>query len=348
MLVNASFLAQPLTGVQRFALEISKRLKKLNPNIVFVAPPYVRQTPYFDELDIQIIDGFGCKNFAKKQIWEQLVLPRYLASLGNPFLINLGNTAPIFYHNQVVTLHDIAFLEHPEFFSFAFSSYYRATVPLMLKNAKHIFTSSEFSKSKIAGKYGYQDKITAIYNAVSHRSTETICEKEKIILCVGSIEPRKNLTRLVEAFKKINTKGYRLLIIGDRSGIYSDVDTDANGKDIYFTGRVSDDELFSYYLKASLFVYPSLYEGFGIPPLEAQASGCPVLVSKIGAHEEVFLDSVVYCDPLCVDDMAFKMDMMLNDSALCGLYIQRGFDNTSRFDWGMSAEKLYKKAVEFE
>jgi len=348
IVVNASFLAQPLTGVQRFAVEISRRLKRLDSSIVFLAPPHARGSSYLNELDAQIIDGFGCKSFAKKQMWEQFVLPSYLAGMGSPFLINLGNTAPIFYRNQVVALHDVAFLEHPEFFSFAFSLYYRLTVPLMLKNAKHIFTSSEFSKFRIIEKYGYKNKITAIHNAVSPRLIEANVGKEKIILCVGSIEPRKNLTRLIAAFKKIKTEGYRLLIIGDRSSIYSEVNTNTNLKDVYFTGRVSDDELFAWYSKASLFVYPSLYEGFGIPPLEAQASGCQVLVSKIGAHEEVFLDSAVYCNPLDVDDIALKMDMMLNDSALIELYVQRGFNNVLRFDWNASAQKLYEKAVEVE
>ena len=343
IVINGSFLAQPLTGVQRFAIEISKKLRAIDQNIIVIAPKKAAKNPFSKELKAVIIDD-GC-SFGNKQLWEQIALPSYLEKLHSPFLLNLGNSAPFFYHNQAVTLHDTAFLRYPEFFSLSFVLYYKATIPLILKNSKYIFTSSQFSKSEIIHFYGYADKTTVVSNAVSEALISPQKEAvQKNILCVGSLEPRKNLSRLVEAFLLLKTKGYRLVIIGDKAKIYSDVKIAKiadNSDGIEFVGRVDDVRLSKYYASSSLFVYPSVYEGFGLPPLEAQKFGCPVLASNIPPHIEVLGDSAIFCDPLNPKDIAQKIDFILQDSVMREKLISFGYKNSAKYDWNISAKKIY-------
>ena len=147
--VNSRFLTQNITGVQRFAIEISKQLKKLlNSKIQFVAPKNIIHKDLAEELDVKVI-GYNTGH-----LWEQIDLPLYLSSIGKPLLLNLSNTAPLFYKNKIVTIHDVAFKRFPQTYSFKFRMFYNLLIPIILKNSKHILTVSEFSKNEINKIYG--------------------------------------------------------------------------------------------------------------------------------------------------------------------------------------------------
>lgn len=345
IIVNSRFLTQSLTGVQRFAIEISLRLKAaLGEEIKFLAPKGIIDFETSEKLDVTIIG----RN--RGHLWEQIDLPFYMRRHKGDILVNLANTAPIMVGNKISCLHDCAFYRHPRTFSKKFVAVYKILIPLVIKSSKHLLTVSEFSKNEIEEIYPNAKEIKVVYNAVSDifkpSPVEVGC-KQKYMLAVSSINERKNFRRVVTAFKKANVKDLHLKIIGDNpSGNFkTDVDSIVESENVEFLGRVSDRELVSYYNNALAFIYPSIYEGFGIPPLEAQACDCPVLISSIPALQEVFQESALYCDPESIDDIANKITSLMDNDLRADLR-GRGRINLERFSWERSTDvvlKLIKK-----
>jgi glycosyltransferase involved in cell wall biosynthesis len=341
--INARFLTQPVTGVQRYAIELSLRLKQLDPSIEFVCPQNVIQHDIFETLNTKII---GTRT---GHLWEQIDLPKHLKKQGRPLLLNLCNTAPAFYKNKITVLHDIIHAIYPQSCTFAFRLWYRILIPHVLKNSLTVITVSEFSKKEISNHYKYPlENISVIYNAVDNRfkakkgKDKTL---EPYLLAVSSINYHKNYSRMIDAFlslyksKKTNIS---LFIIGGTGQSYVKQRYDIE-KDIpvCFLGRVSDDELISLYQNAEAFVFPSLYEGFGIPLLEAQTCGCPVISSNTAAMPEVLGDSAIYFNPSDVSEMRNAMDLIINNKQLQDSLINKGFLNVNRFSWDKSVHKLY-------
>lgn len=341
IVVNARFLTQSVTGVQRYAIEISRELKKVyHVNIVFVCPRNIMHQEIADKLDAKIIGKHT------GHLWEQLDLPLYLKRHGTSLLLCLCNMAPLFYKNKIVTIHDVAYEVYPQTFNKLFLYTYRFMIPRIIKSAKKVITVSEFSKSEIVKYYGTDSqKIVVVYNAVSsdfHKVEDKQMQNNKYILAVSSLNYRKNFIAVLEAFK-IFQKGNNdvsLYIIGDlKNANFASIDTEQykEGQRVRFLGRVSDEDLMRYYSNAAAFVYPSIYEGFGIPPLEAQKCGCPVLVSDIPPLHEVVNDSAIYCNPYDVNDIVKGLARILASSRL---YEELGLDNVRRFSWKVSAEKV--------
>ncbi|HDS4950394.1 TPA: glycosyltransferase family 4 protein, partial [Klebsiella aerogenes] len=135
---------------------------------------------------------------------------------------------------------------------------------------------------------------------------------------------------------------YNLKIIGHKAKAFASVDLTKENQRIEYLGRVSDEELIDLYRNASAFIFPSLYEGFGIPPLEAQACGCPVISSKSASMKEVLRDSAIFFDPENCADICNAMTTVLNDTDLQKDLIERGFNNVKRFSWENSASILLK------
>lgn len=287
--INARFLTQQKSGVQQFAMEISRELLKINTKIKFIAPKNIINTKVTKEFNvINIGSNSGT-------IWEQIDLPKFLKKNNNPLLINLCNTAPLNYKNNIVAIHDLAFIENPKWFSFAFRNWYNYLVPKIAKKAKHIITVSEFSKKEIITKLNLKEgEITVIYNGLSRnlisfkKHNSNISHKENIIICVGSFNPRKNLEPLINTFSKLNLADYQLLIVGGKDNNFNNEGTNQFPENIKMLGYINDDELFKLYQKSQLLIYPSLYEGFGIPIIEALYFGCPVLVSNLVLYKELF------------------------------------------------------------
>ena len=254
IVVNARFLTQPITGVQRFALEISRALKLLcnKDELKFFAPCNILHQEDAKNLDVEII----------------------------------GSHAG---HLWISTLHDITYIRYPKTYSKAFRYFYRLLIPLVLKSSKHVYTVSEFSKTEISSYYRLPNqKISIVYNAVGGifhpRSNENL-KKENYLLAVSSVKESKNFEMIVKAFEGVSKqmKNLKLFIVGDlKSGSFSSVDLNALtcNPQVKMLGRVSDSELVELYSNACAFLFPSLYEGFGIPVLEAQACGCPVIASE--------------------------------------------------------------------
>lgn len=341
LVVNSRFLTQNITGVQRFAIEISKYLKnQLGNDIEFVAPKNIINIDLAKELDVKLI---GNKT---GHLWEQIDLPRYLKSNKSPMLLNLANTAPLFYKNKISVVHDIAFERFPQSFNWKFRLFYKLFIPNIINTSKLIFTVSEFSKREIMEYYKIEsNKINVIYNAVDSMFKPTLDKKnEKYILAVSSLNYQKNFHSLIKAFNLLGDKNIKLYLVGSINKNFADVsllkDIEKN-KNIIFKGRVDDEKLVNLYSNAKCFIYPSLYEGFGIPPLEAQACGCPVICSNVASLPEVGgVDSVVYCDPYDINDIKEKIELVLNNDILQKELTIKGFENIKRFSWEDSATNI--------
>lgn len=342
LIVNARFLTQNITGVQRYAIEISKQLKAiLNDQVLFVSPKNIIHNKIAEELEVCVVG----KN--RGHIWEQFDLPIYLIKNKSPLLLNLANTAPICYGNNIVTLHDIAFERFSKNFDWKFGIFYRLLIPRIAKKAIKIITVSKFSKQEICDFYKIpSQKIYVIYNAASNIFHQKIKNySEKYVLAVSSLNYQKNFHSLIRAFNMLDDNNIKLFLVGDINRNFADIgllkDIQGN-KNIVFKGRIDDDELISLYSNAVCFIYPSLYEGFGIPPLEAQACGCPVVCSNAASLPEVCGDSVMYFDPYNVEDMRDKIQAVLYDENLQNELRRKGFENIKRFSWEFSAKQVIK------
>ncbi|CAN5813318.1 glycosyltransferase family 1 protein [soil metagenome] len=345
--INARFLTHPITGVQRYALEISRHLRHLLPGAVFVAPPHILHQEVARLLQVELV---GRKS---GHYWEQVELPGYLKRRGNPLLLNLANTAPLWYRRQVVTLHDMAFMVNPGWFSFPFRTYYRFLIPRIAHRSRRIITVSQSAKADAVEWLGVKpEKVEVVYNAVSSAfdglsvATEAIADRFQFdfVLAVSSLDPRKNFSNLIRGFvSSKSTLPLKLVIVGKRQASFADPDLAqlvARHPEIVFAGYVTDQELAALYRKARVFVYPSLYEGFGIPNLEAMAAGCPVVTSAIAAHTEVCGDAACYVDPTEPALIAAGIQKVLGDESYRHLLVRRGEARCRQFSWEDSARQV--------
>lgn len=344
--LNSRFLTQNLTGVQRYAYELLKQVHKRTGNAEYILPTQPINDRY------EIAEGLKLQKIGKykSHIWEQLDLPAYLnKSTNKPLLLNLCNTAPLFYKNQIVTVHDIAYIRG-NWHSQSFRTFYKIVIPVVLKNSRHVITVSEFSKKEIMEVYKIpSDKISVVYNAgfskldIEKSDRGQMELKHPYILSVGSIDPRKNLKRLIKAFLDLKRSDLSLYLIGAYNPNFkSDPELDSllkmNSGRIVFLGYRTDAELIYLYQNALCFVYPSLYEGFGLPPIEAMSNNCPVITSNISSLPEICGDAALYCDPFSIDDIVEKLNEMIGNSKTRQDCILKGKENAKKYSWEFSGQ----------
>ncbi len=345
ILINGRFLTQPITGVQRYAREIAYALIKLKekqykfiiavPNSKILGPPS----------DIEI---FYDNSSLKGVIWQQIRLPVLMKKLRADLLWSPCNIGPVFIRNHVVTIHDASVFAGPHWFSQRFRMYYRLTLPILGRMAKRVITDSNFSREElIKYRVTFAEKISVITAGVNPEFTpvETKILDFPYILTVGSRDPRKNIWRFVNAWQQlpVDIKGNRKLVVAGKGAksFSAEIFTETPA-DVYFIGYVDDKDLPALYSGADIFVFPSLYEGFGLPPLEAMACGCPVVVSNVASLPEVCGDAAYYVDPYNVKSIAEGMQKVLTDDTLRQSLIQKGIERAKLFSWEKSAKEHIK------
>ncbi len=350
IIVNARFLTQQTTGVQRYAIEISLQLKNiLKDKIIFVAPTNILQYEIAHLLDVKLIGNF------KGHLWEQLDLVYYLRKNNSPYLLNLTGLSPLLYNKTIMMVPDMSFMRHPEWFSFTYRLVYNYLYPINIKKAKRIITISEFSKKEIYDFFPkLERKIMITYCSISNifnNLTNKQFYNFNYILAVSSLDPRKNFLKLVQAFNSMNTRDIKLVIVGSENRLFANEllkEELSKNKNIILTGYVNDDDLKALYTNAKCFIYPSIYEGFGIPPLEAMACGTPVIASDISSLPEVCGEAAYYIDPFDQNSIAKGIEKLLYDDDLCKSLIINGYMQLSKFSWKSSAEKIKLLLEEYE
>lgn len=340
ILVNARFLTQKLTGVQRYATEISRQLKTLCQDIRFLTPINIAQKETAEEFGAEVIGT------VKGHLWEQVALPFNL-NKDSGILLCMANSAPVAYKNKIVTIHDTAFL-NTDWVSWKFKKLYSFLLPRVIENSRKIVTVSEFSKSEILKHFNLQPSmVEVIPNAVSNHLVSlaqgaTENQYGTYILGLSSLEPRKNFKNLILAFNRIQQPGLKLIIVGSGDAIYQSPQLSeaiGNNPNIVFTGYVDDKTLAGLYKHAQAFVFPSFYEGFGLPPLEAMAFGCPTIVSKTASLPEVCGDASVYIDPYDVESIQKGIEQVLSSADLRRQLVESGHKRVGFYGWEKSAQQ---------
>jgi glycosyltransferase involved in cell wall biosynthesis len=303
--VNARFVTQPLTGVQRYAFECCMQMKKSNPDMVFLCPKKSKQQEWSKELMVLPIGHFS------GHYWEQIELVWYLRNKKHYVLFNPCNTAPLLLSKNFITVHDISYNIYRENNPYLFSAWYNFLMPRIINKAVHVFTVSETVRQQlILLSKKAPDKISVTYNGVAIQFSEAAHEpikKEKLILAVGSISRRKNIEILIEAFLESGLQHeYTLIFVGGQHTAFSKLHLTQHNN-IIFKSNPSDNALSDYYQRAECVVSLSFYEGFGLPVLEALASNCKVLCSDIRTYHELFEEYVYFCNHYDKADIIRKL-----------------------------------------
>ena len=354
IVINGRFLTQNITGVQRYALELTRALDDLLGNgeidasqyAVEIIAPRGANNPQFKNI------VFTQAGNLKGHLWEQFELPRL--SWG-AFLINLCNTAPILKWNKAVTIHDTAVWAVPQAYSFPYRAWYRFLLPCITRSAKQIFTVSQFSKQELMRCLSVKEKkCLVVKEGREHieevQSDDDILDRHHLldkpfVLAVSSLSPNKNFGAIIDALQWLNGASFNLVIAGGTNPRIFARDQKPLPDFVKHVGYVSDGELKSLYEHASCFIYPSLYEGFGLPPLEAMTCGCPVISSERASLPEVCGDAALYCDPTDPKSLATQIAKIMAQPALRNELSRRGRERAQMFSWKQCAQEVWKEVV---
>ncbi len=356
IIVDAVTLLSPLTGIGRYTYEISKNLQE---NQLFECTFFYG---YYSKKLIKKNEKVSTKNiisiFAKRTFFKKLL--RDLAYIWAKFFSssydlywqpNLIPLEAIKAKKTITTVHDFSFMLYPDFHPKERIQYIQKNFIKNIYTSDMIITGSNYTKEEIIQRLDFpKEKIKVIYHGVDHNVFKVYKDvqlsfeiPQKFILSVGSVEPRKNLLNAFKAYNALDEKikkEYKLVFVGFKGWNNQEIMKliDEEKQNIHYLGYISDIELAKVYNRASLFLFPSLYEGFGLPVLEAMACATPVVCSDSSSLPEVGGDAVVYCDADNYTDMSKQIQKVLEDENLQKTMIQKGLKRAKLFSWKKSAD----------
>jgi glycosyltransferase involved in cell wall biosynthesis len=290
---------------------------------------------------------------ARYSLGEQIILPFAIPKRTDLFF-SPHYPIPLLYSGRlVVTVHDLSHLVLPEIVSSRAKRMYAKTMfHEVRRRSAIVITNSEFTKSELLRLTNgrREDNVVPIHLGISEEwfnlSAAVAKPVEPYIVHVGNIKPHKNLLRLVDAFTQIMDRiPHQLFIVGQCDGFITGESAEffsrvkAVGNRIHLTGVVEQQKLLELVRNARVLVMPSIYEGFGFPPLEAMAAGVPTIAAKAGSLPEICGDAALYCDPQNTDDIAAQLSILLADRTLSDEFIKRGRQRAKLFSWDSCAEK---------
>lgn len=361
--VDVNDLARPMSGLGRYTLSLLKAMKRLELKSTYFLFHKNQLSNAMEEFTGQR-DFVLCHSPSRSEtLWSQVWLPLDAIKNNIDVLFCPTMRAP-FLHScpTVMTIHDLLFLKYPQFFPRFDRVYMSWMLSLVSRSCNHFITVSESTRSDIIDILGIPPgRITTIYEGVDdvfapvekdfareQLAQENIIVPRQYILYVGTIEPRKNLTNLLLAYVRARQHGiqHKLVIAGKRGWLAEDFwrllyDQEKNGHIIYL-GHIPDRLLPLLYAASDLFVYPSLYEGFGLPPLEAMACGVPVLVNDTPALVEICGTAAEVVDAQSIDSFTNALESLAVDSLHRRTLVQRGFERTKMFSWKSSAQSTFE------
>lgn len=298
-------------------------------------------------------------------LWEQIAQPLALRRDRIDLLHALAFVAPYFSPcPSVITVYDLSFLRLPEGFKRLNRLYLSHLTRRSARRARRIIAISESTKRDIVRLLRVsEDKVDVVYCGVDERfrllDEAQVAEfrrrrglPERMILFLGTLEPRKNVGRLIEAYARLEREGVGLVIAGARGWrydeIFSQVEAMGLSNRVLFPGYVPEEEKALWYNAAEVFVFPSLYEGFGLPPLEAMTCGTPVITSNVSSLPEVVGEAGLTVDPRDVEALATAMRRVLRDAGLRRMMSEQGQQQAKRFSWSRTAREtvaVYGRAM---
>jgi glycosyltransferase involved in cell wall biosynthesis len=348
-LINGRFLGQRTTGAQRYASELllaldailGQKQEPFPPTLTVLAPPGTPPQLQFGPISVRMVGSL------RGHLWEQLELPRRSREA---LLLNLCNTAPMGGRNMVVTIHDASVYAVPEAYSWGFKTWYRIMLPVIGRRARRVITVSEFSRRELQRFAGIDCRRSTVVPGSGEHVLRTPADggvlqrlalgSRPYILAVSSRSRHKNLHGIAAAARLLDARDFDLVLAGGQNPRVFGGGGGPLGERVRQAGYVTDSELRALYQHAHCLLYPSLYEGFGLPPLEAMSCGCPVISSSTASLPEVCGDAALYCDPEDPGDIAAAVDAVLSDEVLRQDLRRRGLERAAGFSWSQSARAV--------
>jgi glycosyltransferase involved in cell wall biosynthesis len=353
--INARFLARPVSGVERVAREllaaVAERLDEYG----------TWTTPYGRPLSFRLIAPASSKAespWPKLRLhrsgaggghaWEQTSL---LAATRGGWLVSLCNTGPMLKRRHIIFFHDAQTFAIPENFTWRFRLWYRLLFSVAGRRAAAILTNSDYSRDELVKRVGLDPaRISPTWLGVEHVRrvppdpgvfTKHNLPEAPYLLAVSSVNPNKNFSSVLRALELLGADAPPCVIAGqryDRVFGQSGLDT----RRVTHVGYVSDAELYALYSRAMCLLFPSFYEGFGLPPVEAMALGCPAIVSNTSVLPEICGDAALYCDPAKPETLAAAIGRLRADPGVRADLVARGRERVRLFSWSNGAESLLK------
>lgn len=350
--INGRFLTQKITGTQRYCREVLLAFDKeiLNrPDLssfrFVLLVPAGTTVPELTQIEHEILPSL------KGNLWEQLTL---CWRARKNLLLSFGMTGPLLHRNQIITVFDASIYRVPDSFSWRFRLWYKIMLKTIVRRRGSVFTACEYAKTECIRFFGAREDQVIVssagwqhldrINEVSEEAITQLVGEKPYVLAVSSLSPNKNFKLVVEAMQKIGNAPFVFAVAGGANPAIFGVNTE-NSNHAKYLGYVTDEQLKALYRKAICFVYPSRYEGFGIPPLEAMSLGCPVLASEVGAVKEVCGDAVTYFDPSNADELANKLLAITSSPNSKSIWSAKGIERAKQFSWQEAAKRIANHLV---
>lgn len=362
--INGRSLFRQLTGVQHYAHELTSELCSMESDDVHVSVFSGREgRKHASPLPLST-SSLPADGPVRGLIWEQALLRRMAKKAGVDVLFSPANVAPLAPPAPgVVTVHDLAFMLYPQFFSRSFALYYRNIIPRIVRESAAIITDSESTRADLVRLLDADpDKVVVVPLGASRSFRQRLAKSrleavreryqlpDKFFLSLSSLEPRKNLDRLINAYRVMPDDVVAetgLVIVGSGNRVFAEPDIAAGiakvrrGR-VMALGYVPAEDLPAIYRLSTALVFPSLYEGYGLPVIEAMAASTPVITSNRSSLPEVAGNAAVLIDPESIEELAAAMELLATDSGTRNLLIERGKKRASSFTWNRTAKAVMK------
>jgi glycosyltransferase involved in cell wall biosynthesis len=352
--VNGRFLTKPVAGVVRYALELFRQVDALleteaysGLQVICLVPPEQLTDPGWKNIEIRKV-GINRQN-----LWEQVDLPMVTME---DLLFSPGNSGPILKSRQVLTIHDASVFAFPRAYSFLFRLKFKIVLGSLVKRASLVLTNSRFSRRELAKYFQADpDRFDVIYYGADHMSRlvsdvrileRNHLENKGYMLTVATNSPHKNLACVISAAEKIRRQDMQFIAVGGTfQRVFQSSGLGDLPQNVRLLGNADSSELKALYENAAGLIFPSLYEGFGFPVVEAMGLGCPVLCSSAASLPEVAGEAALFFDPQNPADLVDKLDQFLSDPSLQETLRLRGYEQAAKFRWETTARQTLDKII---
>jgi glycosyltransferase involved in cell wall biosynthesis len=379
IIINLNAIKRPLTGIGYYTKNILQELIDTGHDVVAIRHVKLLRgkeiSNFLGDIDKSKLENTeGLKKYFVetlrnvpgtyffKHIILSFILNKRLKALSKSGYIYFEPSfVPIkFLGKTITTIHDLSFVSHPDFHPEERVRYLKKMLKRTLQVSDHILVDSDFIKDELCSLYpSYASKVSTLYLGADKSFTNVKLDSDveylksvqllenQYVLCVGTLEPRKNLARLIDGYSNLSNEirdRYPLVLVGSVGWKNNEFDTKlkklrAKGQ-VRVSGYVSDTQLKCLYRSAAVFVYPSLYEGFGLPVIEAMSSGTPVITSDIGATKEVAGNCAELVDPFSIDDISRGLKNLLSSEIVREKYKKAGLKRVEYFSWKKCSNDL--------
>ncbi|MGK7345527.1 MAG: glycosyltransferase family 4 protein [Candidatus Nitrospinota bacterium M3_3B_026] len=361
--IDVRTISKPRSGVGHYVTNLIRELQAIDGDnsYLLISNDGAYETEFSPRANFENYKTWiSNENHLVGDLWESLWLPGMLRKRGvdvfhgPAFMIPLRLPAM----RAVVTIHDIVAFIKPETVPLKYAMYMRFLISLVARKADRIITPSQSTKKDLVNILSIpEERINVVYEAVSGKFRPAgdagvradvkrrFGIRDRYMLFVGNLEPRKNLVRLLRAFEAARERlggAYQLVICGKKGWLYKDIlktFREVDKGDVILTSYVSDPDLVGLYQGADMFVFPTLYEGFGLPVLEAMACGAPVINSNVSSLPEISEDASILIDPLDVESISEAMVRLAFSESLRDELREKGLRRAARFSWTETARK---------